>query len=547
MRKIIRCSVLLLLLTTSTVFAQVPQTISYRGILTNTDGNPVANGNANLTFKLYEFNTGGTPIWQETQEVALSNGVFSAILGSSNPLGMPFDNHSLDAADGDPINVVFVDSKGKVGIGTTTPNNLLDVDGNAVIGNGYAGKKTISAPTNGLLVQGKVGIGTTTPNNLLDVDGNAVIGNGYAGKTAISAPTNGLLVQGKVGIGNTDPQSLLHVGGDYTPSFGGILARIAGDLGVNGTIVSDKGSLLSRAPTGTAILSLDAARGTGGHTWQLLSHADNNPYGVPGGTFTIYSTQHSKHHFTLDASGNVGIGITNPDQPLDVAGDIELGGGSTRFDGASEALKIKGRSDTWYAGVQNETTISASDFFIGKSATEDGTFHIQNDGNVGIGTNSPQAKLDVNGDVRWAPKTSHVVVWHTAFIPNSGSNEPFVHQITDGISFLTNVNFDSEFSADLSLPHGAEVSRVTSFFDDKSSSEDIEIKIFRVTLADASVTELVDVSSTGIETSHNVFKDFTVDNATFAYFIDLFLPNGGGGAVMNFHGVRVTYTISEPY
>lgn len=47
-------------------------------------------------------------------------------------LGTP-DGHSLDAADGDPIDVVFVDNDGNVGVGITTPTDKLHVVGNATI------------------------------------------------------------------------------------------------------------------------------------------------------------------------------------------------------------------------------------------------------------------------------------------------------------------------------------------------------------------------------------------------------------------------------
>jgi hypothetical protein len=50
---------------------------------------------------------------------------------------------------------------GNVGIGTTTVNNKLDVEGGAVIGSTFSGTNT--APTNGLLVEGNVGIGTPSP------------------------------------------------------------------------------------------------------------------------------------------------------------------------------------------------------------------------------------------------------------------------------------------------------------------------------------------------------------------------------------------------
>ncbi len=92
---------------------------------------------------------------------------------------------------------------GGVGIGTTSPQNKLDVEGSAVVGATYSG--TTAAPFNGFLVEGKVGIGTTSPQNKLDVEGSAVIGATYSGTTA--APTNGFLVEGNVGIGTTDPSN----------------------------------------------------------------------------------------------------------------------------------------------------------------------------------------------------------------------------------------------------------------------------------------------------------------------------------------------------
>lgn len=73
--------------------AAVPSTISYQGVLTNDAGQPLADGNYSLTFRLYFSALGGIAAWTETQPaVPLSKGVFSVTLGSVAPLAIGFDN-----------------------------------------------------------------------------------------------------------------------------------------------------------------------------------------------------------------------------------------------------------------------------------------------------------------------------------------------------------------------------------------------------------------------------------------------------------------------
>lgn len=66
--------------------------LHYQGRLTDSAGEPVADTEHTVVFRLYDQEEGGSAIWQETQNVATSNGVFSAKLGSVNALdGLAFD------------------------------------------------------------------------------------------------------------------------------------------------------------------------------------------------------------------------------------------------------------------------------------------------------------------------------------------------------------------------------------------------------------------------------------------------------------------------
>jgi hypothetical protein len=62
----------------------VPRTINYQGLLTD-DGSPV-DGSRSVRFRIHDAAVGGTYLWEETQSVTVSNGIFSVLLGSDKPI-----------------------------------------------------------------------------------------------------------------------------------------------------------------------------------------------------------------------------------------------------------------------------------------------------------------------------------------------------------------------------------------------------------------------------------------------------------------------------
>jgi hypothetical protein len=64
----------------------IPQLVSYQGKLTDSLGVPVPNGNYSTRFALYTQASGGSPHWQETQNVATEDGLFAVLLGSVTPI-----------------------------------------------------------------------------------------------------------------------------------------------------------------------------------------------------------------------------------------------------------------------------------------------------------------------------------------------------------------------------------------------------------------------------------------------------------------------------
>jgi len=90
-RSILLC-ILCLAMVFGTSVADVPQTMSYQGVLADGSGVPVPDGTYNLTFRLYSVAIGGTPLWSEIQALVVEDAIFNAILGSVTTLNLPFDN-----------------------------------------------------------------------------------------------------------------------------------------------------------------------------------------------------------------------------------------------------------------------------------------------------------------------------------------------------------------------------------------------------------------------------------------------------------------------
>jgi hypothetical protein len=73
----------------ATALAQIPRTISFQGVLADAAGTLIPDGPQDLTISIYDIATGGTPLFSETQRVTVVRGVFNAIIGATDPAGIP--------------------------------------------------------------------------------------------------------------------------------------------------------------------------------------------------------------------------------------------------------------------------------------------------------------------------------------------------------------------------------------------------------------------------------------------------------------------------
>ncbi len=315
-------------------------TISYQGQLTNASGSPL-NAPTNMVFKLYAVSSGGTALWTESwtggNAVDVNDGLFHVMLGSltaipqsviasNNNLWLgitvggdgemtprvqvgsaPFTfqasrAYGLSATDGNPPDAVSVDADGNVVIGTWAgPNRQLNV-----VGNGSLNLLNTSSAANG---QASIYLGSDLGAGRFVI---FLAGSGYTYNPAwtndlnlftghdldINFITSGLARMsidngGNIGIGTTNPVSLLHL-----------------NQGSN--------------PTGVQ--------------WERAGY-DTTQIGLIGTGFSVHNVTDNRYDLVILENGNVGIGMTNPIQPLQMGSGAHVTVGGMWTNASDRNLK----------------------------------------------------------------------------------------------------------------------------------------------------------------------------------------------------------------
>lgn len=262
----------------------------------------------------------------------------------------------------DGATVRLSSSTDNVGIGTTNPQEKLDVNGDIRVGPNndlvFGDDSTSIYATGGDMVF------TANDDIHLQPDDDIYVRRD-GGSTWIHVDNS----EEKLGIGKIDPEYPLDVVSTGVAIHGrssgsGSVAGVEGWSDNNGVGVS------GYSPNGTGVAGTSVSdNGMAGH-----SDAGQGVYGSTISGFSGYFVG-PKSYF----EGKVGIGIDDPAYALTVDGDISIAsGGESKY------------HINYYQGGLN----------IAETGVQDRRLHIGDGGNVGIGTATPGAKLGVAGDLK---------------------------------------------------------------------------------------------------------------------------------------------------
>jgi hypothetical protein len=257
---------------------------------------------------------------------------------------------------------------------------------------------------------GHVGIGTTAPSQKLSVIGNIYANGGFIGYRNDGGI--GLEVNG----GDMGPGTFIAKFNDYNNTSKVVINGV-GDVGIGTTTptkyMSSTETLMSIVNSNVASLYLYS---TTGHLYNMSS--------ISNGDLFWYDVSAGTERMRLTGSGNFGIGTSSPAYKLDITASSTSDGFRVNLGGTSKIIANGDGVLAWGASANQGALTwdgskaivmgqSGNALSLGANGTWD-RLYITTSGNVGIGTTSPQGRLAIDGgDIRfnYGNSTSSYYLW----------------------------------------------------------------------------------------------------------------------------------------
>ena len=308
-------------------------------------------------------------------------------------------------------------NSGNVGIGTVSPQANLHI--NEDTSNSYGILRLEGANRGGIIEmynQTSYPVSSWTT----DQSGNIFFAtSGAFAATSLSTKFT-ILTGGNVGIGTTSPSATEPTGGrlptGWTRANSRALEIAAPDFANSGLFLRNSGT----TATGTDIT---------GDQYFGDTYIDNRFNSDNGSIYFRTKTAVSPQiRMAIKGNGNVGIGVESPDAKLHINGFTAGQGVRIQYGNSSGTIQavnfIANGGNNGVIGMQM-VSAGVGDLWLGGSGGRSLTLY--RDGNVGIGVESPDAKLQVNGSISSGTGTAPTQIIYDS----NGNVRAFTHNFSE--------------------------------------------------------------------------------------------------------------------
>ena len=301
----------------SGVEASVPRVMQFTGTFRPANGQPPAPVEI-VTFAIYADETGGTALWQETQNVTVaSGGEYTVVLGATNPDGLPLDVFASGQAHWLGVHVERAGESEQARIRImSVPYALRTADADT-LGGKPASAYVLAEPATGTPTTASGKTASTKSDRSATTQGattqSATTGWIPVATDSVGGLGNSVMFQSAsnfIGVNTTSPNDAVHaVVNDGAGNFTGYAVQNLnpGALAYSGMLFYDHTGALTQFQGYNNVT----------HEYRINNIARVSPGGAFNGSINFMQGGVSK--FLVAPTGNIGIGTLFPSAMLDVS------------------------------------------------------------------------------------------------------------------------------------------------------------------------------------------------------------------------------------
>lgn len=463
----VRCVFLLCLFSGVVMSQNLANSFKYQGVARDGNANVLEEQEIGIEISILHGSMTGTLVYTETHITTTNHrGMFGINVGEGGPVNGTFS--AIDWANGPYFINVGMDENGGFDYVTQSTSQLLSVpyalyalkggtpgasgptgadgidgaDGAA----GPVGLQGSTGPTGPVGAEGIAGLpgpvgtegipgvaGMTGPTGAAGISISIIGPTGPTGPDGLNGPTlnantnetirhdgsgwiaNGLLVNNgvKVGVGVDNPAPTADDGSMHIKSN----LLLGEGNAENSYLVGDRNLVVGAEATLNIVADANNIAGPSMNDIVLGSGSSSSTFGTTQSNYgNLPRLEFMRFKSTFDGA-RVGINNSNPSSTLSVTGNVDISGQvsiGTLPSIAGAAISVVD-SDPIITFGDNEDPISHAHLFLENGSygfkSSDGFIPLNIDigtGNVGLSTNNPTEKLDVNGGIRTSYSGTHV-------------------------------------------------------------------------------------------------------------------------------------------